>query len=194
MPANWTADLLLLVGIAWLALGALIIIERARHDRWLRKLERLRDRLIDSSDSSLAQTTADVSPAQFEQLVLEDCRDTSKEQRRRRCSRARGGTSWSRLRAAEGRPMSGLASGCAGARLCTDRNRVLHPRRDAADRRSAARAGRAAVVRPARRSTIRRPADWRAGRRCLCEVASGCRLQRPDGRPRRRARAAVRLG
>ena len=71
MTANWTADLLLLVGIAWFALGALIIIERARHDRWLRKLERLRDRLIDSSDSSLAQTTADVSPAQFEQLVLE---------------------------------------------------------------------------------------------------------------------------
>ena len=71
MTANWTADLLLLVGIAWFALGALIIIERARHDRWLRKLERLRDRLIDSSDSSLAQTTADVSAAQFEQLVLE---------------------------------------------------------------------------------------------------------------------------
>ena len=71
MPANWTADLLLLVGIAWFALGALIIIERAMHDRWLRKLERLRDRLIDSSDSSLAQTTADVSAAQFEQLVLE---------------------------------------------------------------------------------------------------------------------------
>ena len=43
MPANWTADLLLLVGIAWFALGALIIIERARHDRWLRQLERLRD-------------------------------------------------------------------------------------------------------------------------------------------------------
>jgi hypothetical protein len=71
MPANWTADLLLLVGIVWFALGALIIIERARHDRWLRTLERLRDRLIDSSDSSLAQTTADVSAAQFEQLVLE---------------------------------------------------------------------------------------------------------------------------
>jgi hypothetical protein len=71
MPANWTADLLVLVGTAWFALGALIIIERARHDWWLRKLERLRDRLIDSSDSSLAQTAADVSAAQFEQLVLE---------------------------------------------------------------------------------------------------------------------------
>ena len=71
MPANWTADLLLLVGTAWFALGALIIIECARHDRWLRKLERIRDRLIDASDSSLAQTAADVSAAQFEQLVLE---------------------------------------------------------------------------------------------------------------------------
>lgn len=71
MPANWIADLLLLVGTAWFALGALIIIERARHDRWLRELERLRDCLIDSSDSTLAQTAAGVSAAQFEQLVLE---------------------------------------------------------------------------------------------------------------------------
>ena len=71
MPANWTADLLLLVGIAWFALGALIIIERARHDRWLGQVARLRVRLIDASDSSLADTAADVSAAQFEQLVLD---------------------------------------------------------------------------------------------------------------------------
>src|SRR5206468_8428001 len=61
MPANWTADLLLLVGTAWFALGALIIIERARHDRWLRQVACLRDRLIDASDSSLGQTAAGVS-------------------------------------------------------------------------------------------------------------------------------------
>jgi hypothetical protein len=71
MPANWIADLLLLLGTAWFALGALIIIERSRHDRWLRQVARLRDCLIDSSDSTLAQTAAGVSAAQFEQLVLD---------------------------------------------------------------------------------------------------------------------------
>ena len=182
MPANWTADLLLLVGIAWFALGALIIIERARHDRWLRQLARLRDRLIDSSDSTLGQIAADVSAAQFEQLVLDGLprhveRATAQallEGTRRNVAVA--DCMWPNA----GRCL-GSHPGCAGARLGTDRNRLLHPRRDAADRRSAACAGRAAVVRPARRSTVRRPADSRAGRWCSCALASGCRLQRPVG-------------
>ena len=59
------------VVIGWLALAAVILIDRVRHNRWASRIAMLRRQLTQARGSDLDRVAAGVTAAEFDQLVLQ---------------------------------------------------------------------------------------------------------------------------
>ena len=57
--------------IGWLALAALLLTDRLRHDRWVTRVALLRDQLVNARGADLDRLAAGVGPMEFDELVLE---------------------------------------------------------------------------------------------------------------------------
>ena len=62
---------LLTTAIGWLALAAVILIDRVRYDRWAARIARLRRQLTQAQGADLERLAAGVTATEFDQLVVE---------------------------------------------------------------------------------------------------------------------------